>query len=631
MRKGGDLSFDGGWFRELVDKARSGLILRTFKVGRASGHTLCTSPAIGTFAELNARDDIKALDGAMAVMTDIGTRGSAWVVRDGAWVPDGPIQSEGAPEGVIAAPVGSVYERLDPLSAHQRFYRKVVGTGNTGWVLDTLGAFYFESTDLEAAVGAVLSGTNPRSNMANPWGAGRVLKLASALHTWTAGKTIHTANSLISEAGSGDALIEWNGYPPPGGPYPGGPSGILNIGNERLLKDTVVARGEWRHIEIHGRSINNPLTLPENLPFPVHGVYAPETENGIIQSMDYVRATGCAGDGFHVHGRDQFITRRLKAGNNRGWGANLIDVGDSKWIGTGLSGGSGDSRVGCEGLGALRMEHCATLTIAEFDFFVDGQTFNQNEFVVKGLDMINGRFAFGEMSGRVGFFGRNHQSGANKDEASHTCLEEVVFKMDRDLARSWVHTREAGQGGGVTETISAYIYNEGMSGLDLILPKFGGINPDNSVDMDHRSDYLIQFGHRGSVSERGFATIKGGSGLCLRISPPGAVKPTAVAMKKHWANDPMRVRWNFVPGAVEEIWWNDDDPPLGWVLCAPYGSPDPVLYTKAEYPWGYLLNTLHKAGSFGTLDDAETHFEVRPAPSGNLPNRRKWAVRVLPF
>jgi hypothetical protein len=496
------------------------------------------------------------------------------------------------------------------------------------------GAIVIATTDDHARFAEALSAVNPRSNSSNPWGAGNRTKLRTGLRTIVGpgGVTLHTANSLTSD-GTGAGVLEY-AYPAPGGPAPGGPSGVLNIGNERLLKDTIVARGEIRHIEIHGRSINNEATLPENLLYPVHVVYAPETPNGIIQSMDYVRATGGAGDGFLVHGRDQFITRRLKAGNNRGWGANLIDVGDSKWWGTGISGGSGDSRPGCEGKGALRMEHCATLSIQQFDLFVDGTTFDQNEFVVKSLDMINGRFAKGEMSGRVGVFGRNHQGGANKDEASHTCFDEVVFKMDRDLVRSWVHTREAGQGGGTTEAISAYIYNEGASGVELILPKFGGVNPTNSEDLAHRSDYLMQFGHRGNVSERGFATVRGGSGLCLRISPPGAADPTMVAFLKHWANDPHRWRWQgFTPGAPEMVWWDDANPPLGFVKMAAYGSGAPVFYSKTVYPWGYLFNTLGKPGAanFGTLDDVETQFAVGPAPSENLPASYVWAVRVLPF
>ena len=163
MRKGGESFLDRAWWRDVADKARSGLMLRRFKLGRAAGHTLCLTPAIGTFAELNARDDLKAMNGTQGVMTDVGTWGSNWVVQDGEWEPDGPIQGLGEPEDVIAAPVGTVYEQRDGDATH-RVWDKLSGTGSAGWaarVLDPMLAPI--STAVQAAL--TVLGASPHTGV----------------------------------------------------------------------------------------------------------------------------------------------------------------------------------------------------------------------------------------------------------------------------------------------------------------------------------------------------------------------------------------------------------------------------------------------------------------------------------
>lgn len=139
MRKGGFRAEVLGAVERVYDWARSGLEFKRLRFGRAAGAMVCTSPAIGTFAELDARTDIKAVDGAMGFMLDRGTFGSAWVVLNGAWTPDGPIAGLGSPEGAVAAPPGALYNRLDGTAGRYR-YRKLTGTGTTGWAQDAQGA-----------------------------------------------------------------------------------------------------------------------------------------------------------------------------------------------------------------------------------------------------------------------------------------------------------------------------------------------------------------------------------------------------------------------------------------------------------------------------------------------------------
>lgn len=97
--------------------------------GAVPGTKVCREPAIGAFADLDARTDIKGVNGARAFMVDRGTWGSWWVVTNGAWFPEVSIKNSGTPEASVAAPVGSL--AVDVVAGTN--YKKTSGTGNTGW------------------------------------------------------------------------------------------------------------------------------------------------------------------------------------------------------------------------------------------------------------------------------------------------------------------------------------------------------------------------------------------------------------------------------------------------------------------------------------------------------------------
>ncbi len=76
----------------------------------------------------------------------------------------GPTVSSGSgsPEGVVTAPPGSIYLREDPAGASTTHYKKVSGTGNTGWQLSTAGAsgsFTIAEVEIDFDVPAVASKT----------------------------------------------------------------------------------------------------------------------------------------------------------------------------------------------------------------------------------------------------------------------------------------------------------------------------------------------------------------------------------------------------------------------------------------------------------------------------------------
>lgn len=134
-RQGLFIAEETALFSRLRDWEGTGIEFVSMKTGPgvAPGTLLCVSPAIGRFADLDARTDLKGINGARAFMTDIGTYGSFWIAQGGVWFPAEPIRCTGTPEAAIAAPIGSLAVRFDG-GASTTLYVKQSGTGNTGWV-----------------------------------------------------------------------------------------------------------------------------------------------------------------------------------------------------------------------------------------------------------------------------------------------------------------------------------------------------------------------------------------------------------------------------------------------------------------------------------------------------------------
>lgn len=101
--------------------------------GAACGGWQCVGHGIGIFADIDALAFPKLIPTSRAFITDRGTYGSFWIVLNGVWYPEAPIMGNGTPEAAVAAPVGSLYRRLDG-GASTTLYVKESGTGNTGWV-----------------------------------------------------------------------------------------------------------------------------------------------------------------------------------------------------------------------------------------------------------------------------------------------------------------------------------------------------------------------------------------------------------------------------------------------------------------------------------------------------------------
>jgi len=69
----------------------------------------------------------------MTIIRDLSGNGIGAEIGNPALNKEHEFSGNGTPEGVIAAPVGSVYRRMDG-GAGTSLYVKESGTGNTGWV-----------------------------------------------------------------------------------------------------------------------------------------------------------------------------------------------------------------------------------------------------------------------------------------------------------------------------------------------------------------------------------------------------------------------------------------------------------------------------------------------------------------
>lgn len=67
----------------------------------------------------------------MAITPDLSGNGTR--VAETSYMKPTTLNGNGTPEGRIAAPVGTQYQRLDG-GANTSWYVKESGTGNTGWI-----------------------------------------------------------------------------------------------------------------------------------------------------------------------------------------------------------------------------------------------------------------------------------------------------------------------------------------------------------------------------------------------------------------------------------------------------------------------------------------------------------------
>jgi hypothetical protein len=109
----------------------TGIVFTEMKTGPGAtpGTKVCLEPAVGNFTDLDARTDIKGINGARGFMVDRGTWGSWWVVANGAWFPEVSIKNSGTPEASVTAPIGAL--AVDVVAGAN--YKKTAGAGNTGW------------------------------------------------------------------------------------------------------------------------------------------------------------------------------------------------------------------------------------------------------------------------------------------------------------------------------------------------------------------------------------------------------------------------------------------------------------------------------------------------------------------
>lgn len=552
MRKGGDRSFDGGWFRDLVDKARTGLILRTFKIGRAAGYTLCTSPAIGTWAELNARDDIKAVPGALGIVTDVGTWGSNWVVQSGVWVPDGPISGLGTPEGVIAAPVGTEYLRHDAATMAQARYFKAFGSGNTGWTTDVQGAMV-DVVDPTRDCGAVLDGVTvctaqiqaavalaKKAALAGfSYGMGgkirpRVGVLVSGPVTWSRWVSLEGPGALGSFVWRSDYSSRViDGVPTPG------VDAFITMPDDGSGQNGIIGQQKFHNVALDGRRSTLASIYGGALATHVrHGLYFPEPVDGTdrVSAVGDFHVMNFPGAGWFVEKNDQVRGGNVKlTGNRQGLRFHKLKDGKIDQIGLGQNGDGGSERE--DELAMNELIDCASLKIGKADIWCSAAAMAKPLLLIKSCaKTVIGE---GEIEGMVVIEGDNDNPNSKAyRQVLANILQSINFKVSEDHHAAYVAK-------GRTANV---LTGEGYVGHVKVLDAHGGKIP------------ACTFSYKLGQPQDG----EGDRIQYLEATPPVAVWfGTKVPVEDEHYSDHLKTCGDLDVTGVSFAWWEGKDSPGG--------------------------------------------------------------------
>lgn len=121
--------------------------------------------------------------------------------------PNGPLMIAGAgsPEGVVAAPVGSTFQRADG-GAGTTIYIKETGTGNTGWVAVSVGAVAppsYESTVTAAGTTTLTAASADMQVFTGTVTQTVVLPVASTLQLGRTFRVVNTSSAFLTIQSSG--------------------------------------------------------------------------------------------------------------------------------------------------------------------------------------------------------------------------------------------------------------------------------------------------------------------------------------------------------------------------------------------------------------------------------------------
>jgi hypothetical protein len=449
-------------------------------------------------------------------------------------------------------------------------------------------------TEIKQAIEKLGTGPDPLA----PWGFGRKILLEAGLFL-VGTMSISSGTSLAAPA-VGDSVLYFSDHA-----IVTADTAVIKVADDKKQKRSIPGRGVYENLVIDGADSDAAHA------FNVHGILAEASADGLAPTIYDTLVSNCKGSGVKITGRDQMVTHRLKATSCSGYAMELHDVSDGKHFAPGLSGA----------LGALLLEHCGTPKIYGGDMWLpSGFT---GYFTVTLKNQGRALFDGTEISGRVGILGRGTQA-ANKYEMASNRFQNVNFKIDPNLPRTFTYTRDDLS----TVSVSATIYAEDTDGtvINGCTLQYNDNTP-TAADLTATPDYFIQIvttktGASNIAKYPGAVRMVGMHGL---VHNRGRLADTApvLCFKKHITNRPELLEWDFDPGAEVLMPYDPANPPRNYVPLGPFGGAAAV-YNKADYPIGYLWNT-----PGGTLDDANTTFTLRVEPAAP-PSGYRYCKRVWP-
>lgn len=470
------------------------------------------------------------------------------------------------------------------------------------------------TTDTASQIRTKVETTGTAAELNSPAGKGRRVVFPSGKMS-VVQSNLSTLQS-IQGAGKGSTFLSFSFTTDPGA----GTYAMFQVLDDSTSFHGARGQASIRDVLCYGNSVSvGGGTIP--LDRVVHGYFSDTRSQGVAHTMMDVDYMNFTGDGVHVlAGNDQMMMNHVRSEGNDGWGYWIVGASDCKSRACGAQGNA---------TGGIHVESCATFRWRDFDCGNPNGTSFKGTYTVELVDMSRASFDTGEISGRVLVSGRNDQgTGVRYEEAQNT-FRNVSFKVDENLPGAYAANGKTGQ-------YTSQVVLEDVDGtiFDNCRFMYGDVAPSQAM-LDATPNYFIEFTSLtggGAANRRGWCKFTNMHGLVHRRGRVADSFQPVVAFKKHYANYPNLVEWDFTPGAPELVNYDSTNPPRDYVLCGDFGATTGPTYNKADYPFGYLWATLANGTSIpvnGTLDDANTTWTAPIGPYA-APAGKRWMMRVWP-
>jgi hypothetical protein len=469
---------------------------------------------------------------------------------------------------------------------HQRANEALTAAFNASGGGPRSGSVAVFEDDTPAQVAAKLAGTYPEYEPLYPDGMGRRIKMPAA-RVWADVNTAISTMNGIEGAGIGSTVIKVRTKDLAPGQYSAFP-----VLDDPRSEDGIRAQGRIDNTTFHG---NLQDIAGANLTTVlVDGYVLTDRAEGPAHVMNNTEFHNFSGNGVVVGwGGDQFCSDRLRVENCE---KIALIIGNS----AGAASDGKHTKMGLTSRGGALLVEKSSFTVDQFDMWIP-TNFN-GKATVELRDANRCTFRTGTIEGRLYINGKNDQGTGVRGEHTHHLVENTSIKYAAEVKGSPFYT-----GGSPPMTYDSYVLIEDADGVHLSKVTFGFEESELVANLP--AYYIKHSSLSGDTTRLGRVFVDGAHNWLSRFKATGVVP--RVGFKTHYSSHPELVHWEgFNPGRPELVhvnMLNGAGPD-----ARHYGKYDgTTVYTKADFPFGYLWATLWNT-TRGTLDDAQVNF-ILPA------------------